>query len=92
MTRAILRRHRLAVKKRAEGAAPGPGAPPSGGRDSIERRTELWGYVRAADAGGWGRAARGAPERARWAWMACMARRSCTDQVLRPSQTSSLAT
>ena len=42
LTGAILRRHGLAVKKRAEGCGVGAeGAPPPGGRGSIERKTEL---------------------------------------------------
>ena len=48
MTRAILRRHGRAVKKRAEGCGAGAGgAPPPGGRGRIKRRTELRGLKRA---------------------------------------------
>jgi hypothetical protein len=65
----VLRHGRgLAVKKRAEGAAAGD----ADGRQGQRReRYSGTGYVRAAGPGGAGPDGARAPERARWARMAC---------------------
>jgi len=73
LTRAILRRHGLAVKRRAEGCGGGAGGRRGAGWQGQQReKDQAGGYVSAAGADGAGPGGAGAPERARWAGMACL--------------------